>query len=151
MIRVEHIKQEGIINLDADIIWYLSFTLLFSLCFSGFAPNNTSLSPKRSGPIQGHFYHQSRYNWKAMPQLWMYSQDIKTQDHAAACPTLPSSQKQWKFTIRAHKLQGMLIILPQVQSLYHKLLETKSRVLLQNCHIISIWLHDATNAMCCFI
>ena len=66
-----------------------------------------------------------------MPQLWIQFQDVETQDHAAACPTLPSSQKQWKFTIRAHKLQGMLIFLPQVQSLYHKLLETKSRALLQ--------------------
>ena len=39
------------------IFWTdLSVTLLFSLCFSGFAPNNTSLGPKRSGPIQGHFF-----------------------------------------------------------------------------------------------
>ena len=137
------------------IFWTdLSVTLLFSLCFSGFAPNNTSLSPKRSGPIQGQIFTpiiSQDTTWKAMPQLWIYSQDVETQHHAAACPTLPSSQKQWKFTIRAHKLQGMLIILPQVQSLYHKLLETKSRALLQNCHIISIWLHDATNAMCYFI
>ena len=52
-----------------------------------------------------------------MTQLWIYSQDVETQDHAAACPTLPSSQKQWKFTIPAHKLQGMLIFLSQVQTI----------------------------------